>query len=215
MERRRQIRLVDENGNPLGARLDEALSSLLPRFQREFPAFRDEALIMDALEAAGRKIAKRERESGPIENLHGYAWVALRSVGVSWSRLGSRRLARNTLDSENSAAALGSVPAKSGTPDQIESSLFLAEVLARLTSEERQVCVWKKAGFSSQEIAEHRGTSAGAIDVLFTRTKQKIRKLFADRRPGDVRQRDSVERLERGIEPPLQHTADAEGPDDE
>jgi DNA-directed RNA polymerase specialized sigma24 family protein len=170
---------------------------------------------MDALEAAGRKIAKRERESGPIENLHGYAWVTLRSVGVSWARLGSRRLAQNTLGPEDSAAALDSIAAKSGTPEQIESSMFLAEVMARLTPEERLVCMWKKAGFTSREIAEHRGTSAGAIDVLFTRTKQKIRKLFADRRPGDARPSDSADRLQRGIEPPLRDGADAEGPDDE
>lgn len=212
MERRRQIRLVDENGNPLGPRLDEALGSLVPRFEREFPAFRDESLIMDALEAAGRKIAKRERESGPIENLHGYAWVALRSVGVSWSRVGSRRLARNTLGPDDSATALESIPAKTGTLEQVESSIHLAEVMARLTPEERLVCMWKKAGYTSQEIAEHRGTSAGAIDVLFTRTKQKIRKLFASR-TGDARQDEADDRLDQSVEAPVRDGADAENRD--
>jgi DNA-directed RNA polymerase specialized sigma24 family protein len=214
MERRRQIRLVDENGNPLGPRLDEALASLVPRFQREFPAFRDESLIMDALEAAGRKIAKRERESGPIENLHGYAWVALRSVGVSWSRVGSRRLARNTLGPDDSAAALESIPALTGTPEQVESGIHLAEVMAKLTPEERLVCMWKKAGFTSQEIAEHRGTSAGAIDVLFTRTKQKIRRLFAGR-AGDARQDEPADRPEQSVETAPRDGEDAESPDGE
>lgn len=212
MERRRQIRLVDENGNPLGPRLDEALASLIPRFEREFPAFRDESLIIEALEAAGRKIAKRERESGPIENLHGYAWVALRSVGVSWSRLGSRRLARNTLPPDDSATALESIPAKTGTPEQMESAIHLAEVMARLTPEERLVCMWKKAGYTSQEIAEHRGTSPGAIDVLFTRTKQKIRKLFASK-TGDARDGEPDDRLAQNIDAAPHDGADAENPD--
>lgn len=212
MEHRRQIRLVDEHGNPLGPRLDEALASLVPRFQREFPAFRDDSLIVEALETAARRIAKREGESGPIENLHGYAWVALRNVGISWSRLGARRLARHTLPPDDSASALDSIPAKSGTPEQIESEILLAEIMALLSREERLVCIWKKAGFTSQEIAEHRGTSAGAIDVLFTRTKQKIRKLFAGELSGP-RQDDPADRRDTMREIQQRDEADRENPD--
>ena len=39
------------------------------------------------------------------------------------------------------------------------------------------VCIWKKAGFSSKEIAERLGSSVGAVDVLFHRVKTKIQQL--------------------------------------
>ena len=38
------------------------------------------------------------------------------------------------------------------------------------------ICLWKKAGFSSQEIALHRGRTVVAIDTIFSRAKEKIRK---------------------------------------
>ena len=38
------------------------------------------------------------------------------------------------------------------------------------------ICLWKKAGFSSQEIALHQRRTVVAIDTIFSRAKQKIRK---------------------------------------
>lgn len=49
-------------------------------------------------------------------------------------------------------------------------------VLARLSPEERLVCVWKKAGYSSLEIAQFQGRSVAAVDTLFSRAKQKLRR---------------------------------------
>src|SRR4051812_25732334 len=100
MRRRSQIRLVDHTGQPLPQHIADALVRLIPRLQREFPLLRDPALLMDVLEEAGRRILKRETRSGPIEHLHGYAWVTLRSVARSWLRRGSSRLTLNTISSE-------------------------------------------------------------------------------------------------------------------
>lgn len=177
---RRDIKLVDENGNPLGDRLDDVLASLASRFLHEFPALCDETTVMDALEEVGRKIARRERQHGPIENVYGYAWVALRSVGVSLSRLKSKRVAIETLPSDESVSALESIATLRGTAEQVEYRILLAEALAHLTEEERLVLARKAAGYTSQEIADHRGTSAGAIDVLFSRTRQKMRRLLGE-----------------------------------
>ena len=47
--------------------------------------------------------------------------------------------------------------------------------MEQLTPEERFVLTWKAAGYSSEEIAKHRGTSAAAVDTLFSRAKDKIR----------------------------------------
>src|SRR6266542_702349 len=92
MEHLRKLRLLDENGKPLGTRVEGVLERLLPRFQRQFPTFRDEVTLTEVFEEAGRRIVTREERSGPIEKLHGYAWVTLRSVATSWMRRGSSRL---------------------------------------------------------------------------------------------------------------------------
>jgi RNA polymerase sigma factor (sigma-70 family) len=174
----RNLRLLDAHGQPLDERVERVLVALLPRFQREYPVFRDEASLVDALEEAGRRIVRRETEAGPIEHLHGYAWVTLRSIGTSRLRRGSGRLAQQTLEPDLSASALDGVPATFGTVEQVEHQVLLREVLEHLTPDERMICLWKKAGFSSHEIAARRGTTPGAVDTVFARTKQKVRRLL-------------------------------------
>lgn len=169
-------RLVDEDGKPLDPRVEHALLGLIPRFQREFPVFQDDSLLAQALDVAGHKIARRERQAGPVENLHGYAWVTLRSVAVSWLRSGSGRIVQRTVS--YSARAIDGLPAKSSAAHEIEGQILLREILDRLTPDERLVCIWKKAGYSSAEIAAHRGTSAGAVDTLFSRTREKVRRML-------------------------------------
>src|SRR5262249_40677923 len=118
---------------------------------------------------------KRERRAGPIERLHAYAWVTLRSIAVSWMRRGSSQLGRQTVQS--SEALLSTLRAWAGSAEEIERDLLLRELLAQLTPDEQSILLYKRAGYSSEEIARRRGCSAGAVDVLFTRVKQKIRRL--------------------------------------
>lgn len=167
--------LLDSNGNPLSERIQSVLARLLPRLRRQFPVLQDEAVLTDVLEEAGRRIAVREERGGPIDRLHGYAWVTIRSVATSRIRRGSIRLIQNTLESVASDAKLATVPAASGTAEDVERAILLREVLAKLSHEERLVCLWKKAGFSTEEIARHQGRSVGAVGMLFTRAKQKLR----------------------------------------
>ena len=47
MEHLRKLRLLDESGKPLGTRFEGVLERLLPRFQRQFPTFRDEVTLTD------------------------------------------------------------------------------------------------------------------------------------------------------------------------
>jgi RNA polymerase sigma factor (sigma-70 family) len=177
MEHLRTIGLLDSNGKPLAERIQRVLSRLLPRLRRQFPALQqDDAALTEVMEEAGRRIASREDRGGPIEKLHGYAWVTIRSVATSRMRRGSIRLIQKTLESEASHARLASQPAEWGTAEEIERDILLREVLGKLSQEERLVCVWKKAGFSSQEIAQHQGRSVAAVDTLFSRAKQKLRK---------------------------------------
>jgi DNA-directed RNA polymerase specialized sigma24 family protein len=52
-----------------------------------------------------------------------------------------------------------------------------AEVMKHLTIPERLVYMRKRAGYTSEEIAKERGSSVGSVDVVFSRIKQKIRRL--------------------------------------
>jgi RNA polymerase sigma factor (sigma-70 family) len=175
MEDMGALGLVDNDGRPLPPHIDRVLARLLPRLRRQFPALQDDVALTEVMEEAGRRIAQRERRSGPIEKIHGYAWVTMRCVATSRVRRGSIRLLQKTLESEASNAQIALVPAETGSAEQIERAILLREVLDKLSPEERRVCLWKHAGFSSQEIAEFQSRSVVAVDTLFSRAKQKLR----------------------------------------
>ena len=175
MEHLRTIGLLDSNGQPFHPRIERVLIELLPRLRREFPSLQDEVGLVDILEEAGRRIRHRESR-GPIERLHGYAWVTVRSIATSRMRLGSAKLLQKTLDSQAGNARLLATPSPRGTADEIEQAVLLRELLRTLSREERMICLWKKAGFSSQEIALHQRRTVVAVDTIFSRAKQKIRK---------------------------------------
>jgi DNA-directed RNA polymerase specialized sigma24 family protein len=176
MEHLRKLGLLDGNGKPFDAHVDDALSRLLPRLRREFPALQDEVVQIQILEEAGRRIAHREENGGPIEKINGYAWVAIRSIAMSRLRQGSGQLLQRTLGSDASGAALSHVAARDGSAEQIEQSVLLREILVPLTRDEQRVCLWKYMGFSSREIARRRGSSVNAVDLLFFHAKEKIRR---------------------------------------
>jgi RNA polymerase sigma factor (sigma-70 family) len=170
---------LDDTGRPLAAHIQGVLRDLAPRLQRRFPALTDPAVITDVLEEAGRRISDHEARSGRIEKLHGYAWVTVRSVAMSRLRGSAMRVVRATLESEEAQTALSQVPSDIGSAARIEREILVDEILARLPSEERMVCVWKKAGFNSKEIGERLGVSASAVDTLFYRIKAKVQKMLA------------------------------------
>ena len=187
MERSRSPRVTDRNGALLADRIQGVLDDLGPRLKRHFPALQDDITLTEVMEEAGRRIVLREKRGGPIEKLHGYAWVTLRSVATSRMRRGATRLIQRTLESNASEARLASSPAVAGTVEEIERTILLREVLAQLSPEERLICVWKKSGYSSQEIARFQGRSVAAIDTLFSRAKQKIRRFLGVERADQER----------------------------
>jgi DNA-directed RNA polymerase specialized sigma24 family protein len=175
MEHLRTIGLLDSDGQPFHPRIERVLMQLLPRLRREFPSLQDEVGLVDIMEEAGRRIRHREAR-GPIERLHGYAWVTVRSIAMSRMRLGSFKLYQKTLDSQAGNARLLATPSQRGTAAEIEQAVLLRELLRTLSREERMICLWKKAGFSSQEIALHQRRTVVSVDTIFSRAKQKIRK---------------------------------------
>ena len=179
----RTLGLVDSSGRPLPAHIESVLARLLPRLRRQFPMLQDDISLVEVVEEAGRRICAREQRGGPIEKLHGYAWVTMRSVATSHMRRGSIRLIQSTLEPEASRDQIATTPAESGSAAQIERDILLREALDTLTPEEKLVCIWKRAGFSSREIAKFRGRSAAAVDTLFSRAKQKVRNALGIARP--------------------------------
>ena len=158
MEHLQAPRLLDERGNPLSTRVESALRSLVPKFRRQFPAVQDELDLTEILEKAGHRIAAREQRSGPIEKLHAYAWVTLRSVVMSWMRRSSHRLTQQTISSDAAEALLSTLPASSGTAKQIEQHVLLHEAMQSLSEGEWIVCNLKMMGYSSEQIARRRYT---------------------------------------------------------
>lgn len=178
-DRSARLTLLDECGQPLSPRVEQVLVSLAPKFQRHFPSFRDDLALVEALEEAGCKIVRREARTGPIERLHAYAWVTLRSVATSHLRRGPRRLEQRTLTSHEGEAAIESTPARFGSQEELERSILLRELLDRLPPAERVICVWRIEGLSSQEIAERRGGTAAAVDTLLSRIRRQLRTILA------------------------------------
>lgn len=180
MDHMRALGLVDHNGKPLGERIERVLAGLLPKLRRQFPTLQDELVITEVMEEAGRRIADREERNGPLEHLHGYAWVTVRSVATSYLRRPATHLIRRTLESGASQTQIALASATYGSPEQVERRILVREALAALSAEERLVCSCKTAGFTSQEIARFQGRSVVAVDTLFSRAKAKLRRILGD-----------------------------------
>lgn len=173
----RSVSLVNETGGPLDPRIERVLMKMLPRFRRQFPSIRDDVALVDVLEEAGRRIAKREARIGPIAHLAGYAWVTLRTVATSKLRRGDARLMERIVPADEGAALLSMAGATSHTAADLERGVLHREVLAMLTASERRVCALKAAGFSTQQIARSLRRSPASVDTLFSRAKAKARRL--------------------------------------
>jgi DNA-directed RNA polymerase specialized sigma24 family protein len=178
MEHLHVPRLLDGHGHPLSTRIDDVLHTLVPKFQRQFPAVQDDVEATAIFERAGRRIEAREIRRGGIERVHAYAWVALRRVALSSMRRSTSRLRRCTLDAELSDAALSSMTARSGSVEEIERRIYLREAMARLTVDEYIVCTLKMEGQSSAQIARRRGSSVAAVNMVFSRAKEKLRRVL-------------------------------------
>jgi DNA-directed RNA polymerase specialized sigma24 family protein len=175
MEQLRTLGLIDSDGKPIAAHIDGALTLLVARLRRQFPATRDDVTLVEVMEEAGRKLVRREARGGPIERLHEYAWTAVKHAAISRMRRGSLRLVQKTLDSHVSEALLRATPAECGSPEEIERGILMRQILAKLSDDELELFLSKLNGHSSQVIARRTGSSVSAVDTVFSRTKDKLR----------------------------------------
>jgi DNA-directed RNA polymerase specialized sigma24 family protein len=170
--------LLNKAGQPLSARVQEALRNVLPQLRKRFPSLNtDDLHIVEILEDAGCRIEDHERVSGLVDNLEAYAWVTVQNVAKSKLQRSSMRLVRSTLPSHDSEAVLDRLPARFGSAEQIESDILYDEILAQLPDEDQRLCGYKKLGFSVREIAREQGISIMSVNTHFYRIKRKIRAL--------------------------------------
>jgi DNA-directed RNA polymerase specialized sigma24 family protein len=99
------------------------------------------------------------------------------------------RLVHSTLPAEDSETVFDSMASTLATAEQIESTIYVRELMSQLSPDERLLCVLKKMGFSSREIARERGTTVAQVDTLFYRIKRKIRAVLRDESEADSRSR--------------------------
>lgn len=165
--------LLDADGRPLDPRIQAVLRELVPRFRRRFLTLRDEVLITEIFEVAGRRIAEHKATFDSADNPQAFAFRILRTAALERLRHSSMRLERATFGSDAGQSVIDSQPSRYGTSEQIEAHILLDEHLARLTDQERELCMWKKWGHKSREIARELGTSPGYVDNLFYRIKRK------------------------------------------
>jgi RNA polymerase sigma factor (sigma-70 family) len=185
--------LVAKSGTPLPLHIQRALLDLLPKFKRRFSDLDDDAVVTNILEEAGRRVADHEQQHGPLERLHGYAWVTIKSVAFSQLRRSENKVVLGTVGSDESESVLGNIQAEIGSPADIEREVLVREALAQLSEDERKICIWKIAGFSSKEIASYCGSSPGAIDMLFYRARERLRAVL-----GTVRAKASPAQVKHG-----------------
>lgn len=170
--------LLDSNGQPFPDHIQHVLDKLSPRLRREFPVLQDDVALIEVLEEAGRRIAAREARGGPIDRLHGYAWVTLRSVATTHIRRGQIRLIQNAVQPTSAAARRVAMPSAAGGVEAIERNVLFREVLDVLSQDEQEIVVWRISGHSSAEVARLLGRSIDAVDKVFSRAKQKARRVL-------------------------------------
>jgi RNA polymerase sigma factor (sigma-70 family) len=173
-----KIPLLDAEGRPLKARIQEALYALVPRLRRTFPSIRDEAVLTGILEEAGQHVAAREEREGELAKLHAYTWVTLKNLTISRLRQPAHSIELGTIGSVEGEALLQNLPAEYGSPESMERTAMLREALESLSPRERMIAIWKRAGFSTKEIAAHLGVSTSSVDTAFFRIRQKLRTLM-------------------------------------
>lgn len=169
--------LLDQSGNPFPHRIQKVLDDLAVRFRRKFRTIRDDVVVVEILEQAGEQIMAHELEHGPERNLYGFAWVTVRNIAISRLRR-EPYLLEQAIAGPAENAALARLTAVDGSPERMENSVFLREVLNRLTPRERKIAVLKKGEYSSQTIAETLGISVALVDTTYSRLRRKVRKLL-------------------------------------
>jgi DNA-directed RNA polymerase specialized sigma24 family protein len=207
MERTQIPHLLDERGQPFPHRIERLLRGCIPQLRAQFAALRnDELLLTLVLEEGGRRLVRWEQhQRRPLDEwCHQFVWKVVLNVSRSWMVLDANRMNRNTIGAEAGEAILSTLAASTwGTPQQIEDAVRLREMHDRLGEDQWSVLESKTAGYTAAQIGEKRGSSADAVNMVFSRAKRKLRALLG---PPPAAAVDGAPRAEaRGAPEPSAH----------
>jgi DNA-directed RNA polymerase specialized sigma24 family protein len=118
MESIANVMLLDADGHPLDPDIQAALRELLPRFRYCFLTLRDECLVTEIFEEAGRRLLEHESAYRAAKNPGGYAWRTLHNVAVTRLRHSSMRLERATFGSQEGELVIASLTSRDGPPSR-------------------------------------------------------------------------------------------------
>ena len=169
---------LDPFGKPLPEHIQHALRAVTSRLRRKFSMIRDDVVYTEILEQAGHQIVNHEAIHGTIKRLYGFAWVVVRNVAISRMRRGPHLLEQPIAGSVEAETTLARLTAEDGSPERIEASILVHEALAQISDREGKIAIWKKAGFSTKEIAKELGMSVSAVDTTYARLLDKLRQLL-------------------------------------
>jgi DNA-binding CsgD family transcriptional regulator len=65
-----------------------------------------------------------------------------------------------------------------------DEPVLMRKVLEALSQEERLICIWKVAGYSTSDIARHLSCSEPDVEFLFARAKLTARRLLHEQESG-------------------------------
>jgi hypothetical protein len=137
-------------------------------------------LLTLVLEEGGRRLAGWEQRTGRRldDGSHRFVWKVVLNVGRLWMLLDANRMKRDTIGAEAGEAFLSTLPATWGTARQMENAVRLREVHDNLTEDQWRVMESKMAGYSAVKVAEKRGGSPDAVNMVFSRAKRKLARLL-------------------------------------
>jgi DNA-binding CsgD family transcriptional regulator len=168
------VSILDEYGQPFSARLHDALTTLTPRLQRQFPPLSDEYTLTEVLESAAHKIAAREETDGPVDELHSYAWVVAKRTAVEHLERNEYLVAGGAVPMEDARYNVVDWPSTLGTEAQIEARILVHQLETQLGPADLQLCTWKQLGLTMQQIADEQGTSVSQVVHGWRRIKRKL-----------------------------------------
>jgi DNA-directed RNA polymerase specialized sigma24 family protein len=147
------------------ARIVATLAKLEPRLRQAYPELRGQA-ISRALRRARRRLVRRHSDVPNAVALAETGWALLRRMAAVTARNAGTRHPQYTCELQASSD-------RKTTPRDVEAARA-HRALQHLSHFEQMVCVWKNAGFTTEEIADFNGCRDAAVDRVFRRARHKL-----------------------------------------
>lgn len=162
---------------------------LQARFRREFRTIRDEAIIHNILDKAAQRYV-REAEAGTrIEHPEAFAWRTIQNLAVSELRRSEEVVSSGSVAGPVGERTLLATESTEETAEQIYARIHASQIYSQLSEKERRCAVLKTAGYNSARVGQELKISAGGVDKMMQRLRERIRNAAAESEkfPGRLR----------------------------